>query len=45
MLDNLVPVRRRDTPYVQHNYELQIREKLSEEIINRRQGAGERRER
>jgi hypothetical protein len=45
MLDNLVPVRRRGTPYVQHNYELQIREKLSEEIIKRRQSAGERRER
>jgi hypothetical protein len=45
VLDNLVPVRGRGTPYVQHNYGLQIREKHSEEIIKRRQGAGERRER
>ena len=45
MLDNLVPVCGRGTPYVQHDYGLQIREKRSEEIIKRRQGAGERRER
>ena len=45
VLDNLIPVHERGTPYVQHNCGLQIREKQSEEIIKRRQGAGERRER
>jgi hypothetical protein len=45
MFDNPILTRRRDTSHIQQDYGVQIREKLSEEIIKRRQDAWERKER